>query len=258
MNIFLMQYKNELQKITKRKKFIVLLLIEVIFCVISGASSYLMGKASNQIFVTNFAFSALPLNMLGFFIQVYIPLIIIMNASDLFNTEMNDLTIKASFMRPISRFKIYFSKVLSLFTVGAIYLCVLLITTTLLKHAGRFLLSGSAYYGRGNIFRDFFVYAMDLIPLLIMVLFIAMMMQFFKSTTLAMLICIVIYVFLNLIALFQPNIGIMLFTSYMQWHKLFFGISIPFTSMIEKIALLSGYFLIFSCIGYYIFERREL
>jgi len=44
----------------------------------------------------------------------------------------------------------------------------------------------------------------------------------------------------------------------MQWHKLFFGIAVPITAIINKLALLGGYIMVFAGAGYYLFERREL
>ena len=84
------------------------------------------------------------------------------------------------------------------------------------------------------------------------------MMQVFKSPTLAILLSIVVCVALNMIAILKPSVGVMLFTNYMQWHKLFFGIAVPITAIINKLALLGGYTMVFAGAGYYLFERREL
>lgn len=259
MNIFLMQFKNEMKKIVRHKKFIVLLLIEVLICLGSGLSTYFLGKLTAQnIMITNFAFRGITLSMLSFFMQVYIPLIIIMNACDLFNLEFNDLTIKASFMRPISRFKIYFAKVLALFASASIYLLTLFVATNIIGIVGGGI-GTSGGESRGIAFiRDFFIYFVDLLPMLIFVLFVAMLMQMFKGATLAILLAIVICVFLNICAILQPSVGVMLFTNYMQWHKLFFGIAVPIGTIINKLALLGGYTMMFAGLGYYLFERREL
>ena len=255
MNIFLMQFKNEFKKIVKHKKFIVLLIIEIVICAMWGLSTYLIAKASNGVILTNFAFRGLSLSALSFFLQVYIPLIIIMNACDLFNLEFNDLTIKASFMRPISRCKIYFSKVLALFAVATIYVFALFAATNIVGVLG----SGFSYSTRGfDFIRDFFINFVELLPILIVILFVSMMMQVFKSPTLAILLSIVVCVALNMIAILQPSVGVMLFTNYMQWHKLFFGIAVPITAIINKLALLGGYIMVFAGAGYYLFERREL
>ncbi|MGP1570435.1 MAG: ABC transporter permease subunit [Eubacteriales bacterium] len=259
MNIFWMQFKNEMKKIVKHKKFTVLLLIEILICAGAGLSTYLIGKASSEtILVANFAFRGITLSMLSFFMQVYIPLIIIMNACDLFNLEFNDLTIKASFMRPISRFKIYFAKVSALFVSATIYIFTLFVVTNIIAKIGGGLTRGSANLRNFDFIRDFFIYFVDLIPILIFVLFVAMLMQIFKGATLAILLSIVICVLLNIAAILQPSLGVMLFTNYMQWHKLFFGIAVPFATVVNKLALLSGYTFIFAGLGYYLFERREL
>lgn len=161
-------------------------------------------------------------------------------------------------MRPISRFKIYFAKVGALFTVAAFYLFALFATTTLIQIISKIFLLGGRISSRDNFVRNFFIYFVDLVPMLIMVLFIAMLMQIFRSNTLSILISVVIYAGLNIFSVIKPHIGIMLFTNYMQWHKLFFGIAVPMGALFFKLMLLSGYFLVFACVGYYLFERREL
>lgn len=258
MNIFLMQFKNEMKKIVKHRKFIVLLLVEILICIGSGLSTYVISKLAEAQLVTDFAFRGISISMLSFFMQVYIPLIIIMNACDLFNLEFNDLTIKASFMRPVSRLKIYFAKVLALFTSAVIYIFTLFLIANIIQYMFGGMLSRGESFHAGEFVRDFFIYFVDLLPVFILVLFVAMLMQIFKGATLAILMSIVICVLLNIWALLQPNVGVMLFTNYMQWHKLFFGIAVPVTTMITKLALLGGYSLIFAGVGYYLFERREL
>ena len=88
--------------------------------------------------------SGLPMSSLGFFIQIYIPLIIFMAASDLFSGEIHDGTIRAAFMRPISRAKQYFSKIAAIMTVAVVYLVALFLLTSLMQAIGMRGVSGIA------------------------------------------------------------------------------------------------------------------
>lgn len=76
------------------------------------------------------------MTVLGFFIQVYIPLIIFMASCDVFAGEVHDGTIRASYMRPISRAKQYFSKLAAVTAVAIIYLVVLFVMTTVVQAMG--------------------------------------------------------------------------------------------------------------------------
>ncbi|QHI71803.1 ABC transporter permease subunit [Aminipila terrae] len=253
MTIFIASLKNELMKIFTRKKFFVLLIIEIIICILCGGVNYLIGKASAGAVSTSLMLSNMPMNMLSFFIQIYIPLMIFMASCDLFASEMQDGTIRASFMRPVSRFKLFASKVTGITIMAVIYLAVLFVLTTIIRFIG-----GAGNASATGILESFFAYFLDIFPLIVLVLFAAMLNQFLHSPSLSIVICVIIYIGLYILGIIVPQASGLLFTGYAQWHNLWLGVTLPFVSMLSKIGLLLGYGLIFGCIGYYLFERKEV
>lgn len=250
MKNFLANYKNEMRKISSKKKFYVFLIIEAIICALWGLVSMALSRATTGIITSGFLLKGLSMTVLGFFIQVYVPLIVFMACSDLFASELSDGTIRASFMRPVSRAKQYFSKVCAVMTVAGVYLLTLFIITTLMQIIG-----AKTFAGAGTAFLS---YLLDVVPMLVLVLFAAMANQFSGSTSLSMLICIIMYIGLYVVGIVVPQAGSLLFTGYMQWHKLWVGITIPFGTMLARMGMLAGYGMIFGCIGYYLYERREV
>ena len=101
-------------------------------------------------------------------------------------------------------------------------------------------------------------YMIDVIPMISLVLFAAMLNQFSKSTSLSMLLCIIMYIGLYVAGLIVPQLGSLLFTGYLQWHNVWVGNAIPFFPMLSKIGIILGYGTVFGCVGYYLFERREV
>lgn len=253
MNIFIAGVQNELTKIFARKKFFVLLIIEILICIGCGGINYLIGKASAGTISTALMLSNMPMNMLSFFIQIYIPLISLMAICDLFASEVQDGTIRASFMRPVSRFKLYASKVVAVTIVGIIYLAVLFVLTTAIR-----LIGGGASPSASGVFESFFAYFLDIFPLIVLILFAAMLNQFSNSPSLSIVICVIIYIGLYILGIVVPQASGLLFTGYSQWHNLWLGVTLPIMSMISKIGLLLGYGLVFGCVGYYLFERKEV
>lgn len=250
MNIFIANLQNEFKKIISRKKFLVFLIIEIIICLLSGLIQLVVSKASSGMIPNTLMFSNMPMSMLSFFVQIYIPLIIFMATCDLYAGEVHDGTIRATLMRPVSRLKQYFSKAVAVLLLSTIYLMVLFILTTIMK----LVMTSSAI----DIGQNFLAYSLDLIPLLILILFASMLNQFTNSPSLAFFICVIAYIALYIIGILVPIMSGLVFTGYLQWHNLFLGITIPFKSLITKMSIMFSYGMIFGCIGYYLFERREV
>ncbi len=253
MTTFIASLQNELMKIFTRKKFFVLLIIEILICILCGGVNYLIGKASAGAVSTSLMLSNMPMNMLSFFIQIYVPLMILMASSDLFASEVQDGTIRASFMRPVSRFKLYASKVTAITIMAVIYLAVLFVLTTIMKLVG-----GSGIASATGIVDSFFAYFLDIFPIIVLVLFAAMLNQLLNSPSLSIVICVIIYIGLYILGIVVPQASGLLFTGYLQWHNLWLGVTLPFGAMLSKIGLIFGYGLVFGCIGYYLFERKEV
>jgi ABC-2 type transport system permease protein len=250
VKLFIANMQNELKKISTRKKFLVFLIIEIVICILCGVINMAIGKASDGMVSSSLILANMPMAMLAFFIQVYIPLIIFMASCDLFAGEVHDGTIRATFMRPISRGKQYFSKIAAIMILAVIYIVTLFIFTTIIK--------GVAAHSTDGLMESFLAYFLDLIPLVVLVLFAAMLNQISNSPSLSIIICIIIYIALYVIGVILPLMSGLLFTGYLQWHNLWIGATLPFKFMISKMGILIGYGMIFGCIGYYLFERREL
>lgn len=247
MSIYFGNVKNEYLKLVCRKKYTVFLIIEIVICICAlliqfAANSVLSGNA--VIKINNMA-----MGMLTLFIQVYIPLVVFMACSDLFSTEMQDNSIKAILMRPISRMKVFFSKILAVILFASQYLIALLLITTILQAA-----SGSS---TGDFWHSLGAYLLDIIPLIVLVLMAVVINQFTKSSSLAMFLCILVYVILYILGILFPTTSGMFFTGYMQWHKLWLGTTLPLGAMLSKIGLLFGYGLVFAGVGFFLFDKRD-
>ena len=249
MRIFSASLKNEFKKLSARKKYFVFLIIEAIICLISAGFDYLLGKASGGV-MQSVVLGSMQMNLLGFFVYAYIPLVIFMAACDLFSGEYHDGTIRATFMRPVSRAKQYFSKVTALVITAFVYLGVLLALTTVIGAVGAGTLSG--------LIESLPAYLLDLVPMVILALFAAMVCQISNSPSLSIILCIIVYIAMMVLGILIPQLSGCLFTGYMQWHNIWMGTTLPFGSLITKMGILLGYGMIFGCVGYYLFERKEV
>lgn len=241
-------YLNELYKLAVKKKYIVFLVIAVVICFFKVGVSWAISMLSEQqvaLRSSNFAMTMLP-----FFAEIYIPLIAFMSVTDLMSTEFHDNTIKALLLRPIKRWEIIVTKLMASVSVCAIYFLVVFLTCTVLEFV-----FGSPSAAR--ISAAFASYVMDIVPLAVVALMTVMINMLTNSTTLAMFLSILIYAFFKFIYLFGGAWGSMFFAAYMQWHKLWIGVTLPLGALLIKTSILAGWAILLYTVSYILFEKKE-
>lgn len=249
MTQFTANWNNEVFKLRKRKKYFVFLILGCAVCVASALrlviANYITGGAmSPETMLGGLTTANLP-----FLLLIFLPLMAIMAACDLFVTEQADHTIRFSLMRPVGKGKLFFSKAAAVFTLCALDLAVLYLVTALTQ-----VVLGGGTRGLGS---GLLACLLDLIPLAVLILFFCLVNQLIKSAGLTVLLCVVLYVGFLALATYLPAFGGLLFTGYLRWHNLWIGVTLPFLSMLSRIGLLTGYGLVFACGGYLLFDRKE-
>ncbi|MFQ9410987.1 MAG: ABC transporter permease subunit [Evtepia gabavorous] len=186
---------------------------------------------------------------LPFILLIFLPLMAVMAASDLFVGEQVDHTLRFSLMRPVGKGKLFFSKAAAVFLLCAFDLAVLYVVSTVAQSgpgrghggdshqpgglpagpdppggAGSFLLpdqsAGERVQPDGPAVCGFVHRAAGYGDL-------------------------------------SARGGGLVFTGYLRWHNLWIGIALPFFSLLPRIGLLAGYGLVFGCCGYLLFDRKE-
>lgn len=240
---------NELFKLSKRKKYLVFLILGSLICVASALRvliiNYLTdGEVSRQAILGGLMTSNLP-----FVLLLFLPLMAIMAAGDLFVGEQADHTIRFSLMRPVGKGKLFFSKATAVFLLCAFDLGVLYLVSTVAQVA----LGG----GTEGILTSLGACLLDLIPLAVLILFFCLINQLIKGQGLTVLLCVVVYILLLVLGTYLPVVGGLVFTGYLRWHNLWIGITLPVFSLLPRVGLLAGYGLVFGSCGYLLFDRKE-
>lgn len=119
MERFLASLSNELFKLRKRKKYLVFLIIGAVICVASALRVLIVnyitdGGVSREAILGGLMSSNLP-----FILLIFLPLMAVMAASDLFVGEQVDHTLRFSLMRPVGKGKLFFSKAAAVFLLCA-------------------------------------------------------------------------------------------------------------------------------------------
>ena len=209
MSGLLANYRNECAKLMSSKKYIVFIIIEILICAVAVFSKLIVTSISKGTWTMNNISS--PISLMTLFVQAIVPFIIMLASCDLFAGEFQDKTIRAVFMRPTARYKVFVGKVLAVITIAAVNMAVVLISSSIFD----IIVSGSVV----NLGYAVWAYILDMVPF--------------------------------------SNLSGLVFTGYMQWHKLWLGAGLPISALFSKILLMLGYGLTFTAVGYYLFRFKE-
>lgn len=248
MKALILNTGSELKKLLMKKKYLVLTVLGAIICILRIGGNVLVSKITGGEVVIK---SNLIMEMVGFVFDILVPLIIFMAVTDLFASEVQEDSMKASLLRPLTRFKVMTSKSLAVLVLGCMVTLAMFVISLIVQ-----IVSGNSLRSVPITFAAYLINMIPLIAIVSMALLININM-ISKSPTLAMLLCIVVYVFFKYLNYYITPVGQMVFTAYSQWHKIWIGNVLPFTALISKIGILFGSILILYTLSYIIFDSKD-
>lgn len=246
MRALLLSTKSEFRKLTFRKKYLVITILGALVCILRLGGSMLITKLSGGEIVIR---TNLMTEMLGFIMDILVPMVLFMAVCDLFSSEIQEDNMKAALMRPLTRFKVMLSKSLAAVLIGCAVTVAMFFICLLIQ-----IVSGG---GIKNAPLTFVAYVIDMVPFFALVAMATFINMLTKSPTLSMLLCIAIYIFFKYLNIYVSPYGQMVFTAYSQWHKIWIGSSLPFGALCNKVGILFGSVLILYTASYIIFDRKD-
>lgn len=247
MNTYLINVEKEFYKLKSRKKYFVFLIIAAVVVAVRALGTVLIAKLTDGSVTLN---GNIALEMLRFLAEILVPIIIFMAAADLFSTQMREDTLKADLIRPVTRLKLLLAKVTAIMLMSALYFGVFFIVCVITQ-----LITGSSFR---FVPYSLLAYLLDLIPLINIALMAVLINLIAASPSMAMVLCLAVYVVMKYFSYYVSGVGQMLFTSYALWHNLWIGSIMPFSAMIGKLGILFGSMLILFSVSYIIFDRKDI
>ena len=247
MQSFKASFTNELEKIWKRKKFVAAAIISLFTIVLGQIIVVLIRKFSG----INLAGGAnFPLLVLSIFSHTFIPLFGIFVAADLFSGEISSNTLKLSLSRPVSRFKIFSSKVSALGVFVLFHLFFSMLTA---------LISTVIVSGMNIDFLTIIVaYLVSFFPVFIFVLVAVLLSNLLKSPTSVFMLSIVSFLVLWALGILFSSYSSFFIIPLFNWYTFFTGSFVNLAKVVRTIIIiLSMGGLLFSA-GYFIFEKRSV
>jgi len=249
MAVFQAALHNELEKLYKKKKVLVAVLLSLAVIVIGqlvivGVRSGFGLRGTGSV--------EFPMLVLSVVVNTILPLFTALVTIDSFSGEFNQNSMRITLTRPISRFKVYTAKITAivLFILGAL---VLFLVFSLL--AGFIFNTNSATLD--SLGRTVFSYLVSLFPMAVLALAIALLANIFKSGIAVFFVSILTFLGLTVLGvLFSQYSGLFL-TTQLDWYNLFLVNSFPLPKILRQFLIMLGYGIMFFTAGFYIFDKKE-
>jgi ABC-2 type transport system permease protein len=194
--------------------------------------------------------SGIPLFTLSLLIAIYLPLIIFMLVTD--GLSFQPLILKAFFLRPIHRYKLFGAKVTAISALIAIHMGLALLVS---------FLSGwmfQQWLGWNSALQAILAYGMSYMTMLMWMMFGSFIAQWFKSQSGAMISLILMYLLSYVFVYIYPDASAISPAHYHQWYTLALAEASAIQPILYGITYICSAGLLFFLLGLVMFERRNL
>lgn len=243
-------FANEVEKLYRRKKALVIVILSLVMIVfgqlaIAGLRS---GLGLRGVSSTEF-----PILVLSVLVNTLLPLFTALFAADLFTGEFSHNTMKLSITRPVSRLTLYCAKVSA---IGVFILANLLIVMVLATVSGFLFNSASATIsGIGKILMSYLV---SLVPVMVLALGIIILANLFRSGTAVFFLSILLFLLCKGVGFVFTQYSSLFITSILGWYALWIADPMPFWKILRLSGILMAYGIMFFTAGFYLFDKRDL
>lgn len=241
---------NESEKIFRRKRTLVFLSTAVLLPLAIFFSIIFLQNKIGVLAISSAQFSYFTLNL---FVGILLPLYIFAITADLFAGELQDKTLKLVLTRPITRSGVYVAKIMSVIVFNIAFLSVLLISSILAS-----ILLGGIQQLFSELPRIFLSYIVTLIPMGLIGITGVFIAQFFKNGGTALTMSILLFLGIKAVVLVIPSFAELLPFSYNDWYLYWLSGTLGLSKLLYSFVVMFSYMLIFSAIGSYFFEKKDI
>jgi len=249
MAVFQAAFLNELEKLYKKKKALVALILS---CIVIICGQVLIIGVRSGLGIRGVGSLEFPILVLSVVANTILPLFAALIAIDSFSGEFSHNIIRATLTRPVSRIKIFTAKIMA---IAAFLLTNLLLLFVLSSLAGFLFNATSARVF--SLVQPLIAYLVSLLPLLVLVLGIIILTMLFKSGTSVFFVSILLFLALKAAGMFFPQYGNLLLTTQLDWYSLWLSGTLPWAKILRQLLIMIGYAIILFTAGYYLFDKKD-
>jgi len=250
MHSFKATYINELDKMYRKKKVVVLVLLTLLAIAIgqltvSGVRFQFGIRASGS--------AQFPVLVLSVLINTLLPLFTVLMGIDVFSGEFSNNTMKISLLRPVSRLNLFTAKVAA---IGSFILASLILVMVFSTLTG--IIFNSSERTFMFIGKIFIAYVASSLPILVFTLLIIVLSNIFKSGTSVFFLSILLFLGLKVLSIIYPQFSNLLILPSFNWYNLFLAQNIDIIKILNKFFIMAGYGMILFTVGYYLFDKKDV
>ena len=240
---FTVNLTNELTRMFKKKKTIVFLIINLVICMGAVASSLIL-SLSTKVQISN-----IWAGLHTVFFYGVLPMYIFIETLEIFTQEMSTGLIRNILIRPITRIKVYSSKIMAIGIFILFQIITIIIFCTLISLISR--------YNINTIATGIMSYLISFIPLLAFVFVAALIAQLVKNGLLGMLFCLFFTFVCYATELFFVYASAFIFTRHLKMYRMVLTDNINGTGIISALLIIGAVILCSFASGFLLFSKKE-
>jgi ABC-2 type transport system permease protein len=249
MAVFQAALVNEVEKLYKKKKALVAVLLSLAVIVIGQLA--IVGVRSG--FGIRGAGSVeFPMLVLSVVVNTILPLFTTLVAIDSFSGEYSQNSMRITLTRPVSRFKVFTAKITAIALFILATLLLLLIFSML---AGFIFNTNSA--ALDSLAQTAFSYLVSLLPMVVLALGIVLLANLFKSGISVFFVSILAFIVLTVLGVLFSQYSSLFITTQLDWYNLFLVNSFPLGKIVRQFLIMLGSGIMLFTVGFYLFDKKE-
>jgi ABC-2 type transport system permease protein len=240
---------NELERLGKKKKGVVAVVLSLIIIIVGQfmlvglrMSFGLRGAGSGEF----------PILVLSVVVNSILPLFTALVAIDSFSGEFSQNTMKISLTRPVTRLKFFTAKLTAVMIFVIANLLLVMVFSTIvgiLFNTNSFTLQG--------MLRIIVSYLVTAIPMLVLALVIITLSNVLRGGTSVFFLSILIFIAFKALGIVFSRYSGLFFTSMLDWYNLWLMNTLPLTKILREFLLMCSYVIILFTGSYYLFDKKD-
>lgn len=247
MTGFKTAFSAEMKKAAGRKKVKAALFL-CLLAVVIGTT--VCAVAGNFMGINLTGRAELSLILLPVFTKLIIPLFTLFMCIDIFSGEYSSGTMKTTLLTGATRFEIFFAKAALL----AVFVLLMLAFSFVSSFAASVIVGKTTW----SVIRVVFSYALSAIPLMSFAFMCMFVCTLIKGSGAAFMISVLFYIAEYVLSLIFPELSALFFTDALDVYVLLSSPLLGMGKIIRALLISVGYSALFSGLGLFLFEKKEL
>ena len=240
---------NEIEKLYKKKKVLVAMIISLAFIVIGQVIMLGLRSGFGLRGVGSMEF---PILVLSVVVNTILPLFTALVTIDSFSSEFSQNTMKIAITRPVTRLKFFTAKLGAIMT----FVLVNLIFVMIFSIIAGFIFNSNSFSLHG-IIRIILSYIITVLPMMVLAMLIAFLCNILRSGIAVFFLTIIIFISFKALGIYFSAYSGLFFTSMVDWYSLWIMDTIPVSKIIREFLLMFSYGILLFTGGYYLFDKKD-